>query len=64
MIVINLNSEQGDSLYLIDKAKNLIKELKIEQLEQVILKDMCSGDYHNLIKMFRHYFKEYIKIIE
>jgi hypothetical protein len=53
-ITIDLTGPQGNAFYLLGTAKNLAKQLGLNEVE--IMEEMKSGDYENLIKVFDHYF--------
>ena len=53
-ITIDLTGPQGNAYYLLGTAKNLAKQLDLNGL--VIMEDMKSGDYENLVKVFDNHF--------
>jgi hypothetical protein len=53
-ITIDLTGPQGNAYYLLGTAKNLAKQLDLNGL--VIMEDMQSGDYENLVKVFDNHF--------
>ena len=53
-ITIDLTGPQGNAFYLLGTAKNLAKQLDLNGL--VIMEDMQSGDYENLLEVFDKHF--------
>ena len=53
-ITIDLTGPQGNAFYLLGTAKNLAKQLDLNGL--VIMEDMQSGDYENLVEVFDKHF--------
>jgi len=53
-ITIDLTGPQGNAYYLLGTAKNLAKQLDLNGL--VIMEDMRSGDYENLLEVFDNHF--------
>ena len=53
-ITIDLTGPQGNAYYLLGTAKNLAKQLDLNGL--VIMEDMQSGDYENLVEVFDKHF--------
>jgi hypothetical protein len=53
-ITIDLTGPQGNAFYLLGTAKNLAKQLDLNGL--VIMEDMQSGDYENLLEVFDNHF--------
>jgi len=49
-IEVDLTGPQGNAFYLIGLAQNLSKQLGFNSKE--IVKEMMSGDYENLIRVF------------
>jgi hypothetical protein len=49
-IEIDLTGPQGNAFYILGVAKNLCKQVGIDS--KPFLKEMMSGDYENLIKVF------------
>ena len=56
--VIDLTGPQGNAHYLMGYAKGLSKQLGLNS--DSILKDMRSGDYENLIKVFDKHFGSFV----
>ena len=57
---IDLTGPQGNAYYLIWYTKDLCKQLGKDP--EPILKEMKSGDYENLIKVFDKEFGEFITL--
>ena len=53
-ITIDLTGPQGNAYYLLGTAKNLAKQLDLNGL--VIMEQMQSGDYENLLEVFDNHF--------
>lgn len=53
-IVIDLTGPQGNAFYLLGTAKNLAKQLGLNEVE--IMEEMKSGDYDHLVQTFDNYF--------
>jgi hypothetical protein len=53
-ITIDLTGPQGNAYYLLGTAKNLAKQLDLNGL--VIMDDMQSGVYENLVEVFDKHF--------
>ena len=51
---IDLNSPQGNAFFLIGTASKWAKQMGLD--EKVVLEEMQSGDYENLIQVFDKYF--------
>jgi len=52
-LVIDLTGPQGNAFFLLGVAKDFCKQLDMtEKNTQVILDEMTSGDYENLIQVF------------
>ncbi len=49
-ITIDLTGPQGNAFYLLGTAKNLAKQLGLNEVE--IMEEMKSGDYENLVQVF------------
>ena len=58
--VIDLTGSDGNAFFLLGTAKNLCKQLEIE--DDIILDDMKSGDYEHLINTFDNYFGDLIDL--
>ena len=53
-IVIDLTGPDGNAFALMGRAETFAKQLKIDSEE--IIREMMSGDYENLIKVFDKHF--------
>ena len=53
-ITIDLTGQQGNAFYLLGTAKNLAKQLGLNEVE--IMEEMKSGDYDHLVQTFDNYF--------
>ena len=60
-IVIDLTGPEGNAFVLLDYAKRYAKELSYSK-EQVdaLIKEMQSGDYENLVKVFDDHFGSFV----
>ena len=58
--VIDLTGSDGNAFVLLGIAKGLCKQLEIE--DDIILDDMRSGDYEQLIETFDNYFGDLIDL--
>lgn len=54
VIEVDLTGPQGNAFYLLGLASQLSKKMELDT--NVILEEMRSGDYENLIKVFDNYF--------
>ena len=57
--VINLDGPDGNAFALMAYAKRFAKDMAYAS-DEVILNNMKSGDYTNLVKTFDKYFGEYV----
>ena len=57
-IVIDLTGPMGNAFYLLGFADNLAKKMGLDSKE--IQKEMKSGDYENLIKVFDSHFGSFV----
>jgi hypothetical protein len=65
-IVIDLNSSDGNAFVLLATAKNLCRQLHGSEWHEKwddISKDMKSGDYENLIKVFDENFGAFVDLL-
>ena len=53
-ITIDLTGPQGNAFYLLGTAKNIAKQLGLNEVE--IMEEMKSGDYDHLVQTFDNYF--------
>lgn len=51
-IIINLDGPQGNAFFLMGCARNLLSQFMDKGYVENIIKEMQSGDYENLIKVF------------
>tara|TARA_R110002126_G_scaffold241808_1_gene385140 strand:+ start:957 stop:1175 length:219 start_codon:yes stop_codon:yes gene_type:complete len=58
--VIDLTGSDGNAFVLLGIAKGLCKQLEIE--DDIILDDMKSGDYEQLIETFDNYFGDLVDL--
>ena len=58
--VIDLTGPDGNAFVLLGIAKGLCKQLEIE--DDIILDDMKSGDYEQLIETFDNYFGDLVDL--
>lgn len=58
LIEIDLTGPEGNAYYLLGTANNLAKKLGLSS--EVILTEMKSGDYENLINVFDKYFGSFV----
>ena len=58
--VVDLTGPQGNSFYLLGLASKLCKQLEIE--DDIILDDMRSADYEQLIDTFDNYFGDLVDL--
>lgn len=59
-IEIDLTGPEGNAFYLLGTANNLAKKLGLSS--EVILTEMKSGDYENLINVFDKYFGSFVTL--
>ena len=57
-IVIDLTGPQGNAFFLLATANRLAKQLGLNPF--VILDEMKSGDYENLLSVFDKHFGDYV----
>ena len=60
--IIDLTGPQGNAFYLMKRAFELSKQLGKDS--DSIIKDMKSGDYDNLIKVFDEHFGSFVVLEE
>ena len=61
-IEIDLTGPEGNAFCLFVKAKNLAKQLKLD--DRNIINEMKSSDYKNLIQVFEKYFGNYVTLYQ
>jgi len=59
-ITIDLTGPQGNAFYLLGTAKNLAKQLGLNEVE--IMEEMKSGDYDHLVQTFDNYFGTFVTL--
>lgn len=59
-IDVDLSGPQGNAFYLLGLAKNLSNQLDIDS--KVVLDEMRSSDYENLIQVFDRYFGKFVTL--
>ena len=57
-IVIDLTGPQGNAWNLLGQAQKFARQLKLD--EDLILGEMKSGDYENLVETFDRYFGSFV----
>jgi hypothetical protein len=57
-IVIDLTGPDGNAFVLMGYAKRFAKQLDLDA--DVIIKEMKSGDYENLLQVFDNYFGSFV----
>jgi len=57
-IVIDLTGPDGNAYSLMAYASRFAKQLNLD--EKVIIKEMTSGDYENLLQVFDNYFGSFV----
>jgi hypothetical protein len=57
-IVIDLTGPDGNAFVLMGYAKRFAKQLDLDA--DVIIKEMRSGNYENLLQVFDNYFGEFV----
>ena len=57
-IVIDLTGPDGNAFVLMGYAKNFARQLDLDA--DVIIKEMRSGDYENLLHVFDNYFGSFV----
>lgn len=64
-VEINLNGPDGNAFALIRKAKYLGVKLDLSKDEiDSIVKEMMSGDYDNLVEVFKTNFGQLVKLVK
>ena len=59
-MTIDLTGPQGNAYYILGVAKQLCTQLNMDWLD--IQKQMMSGDYENLVKVFDDEFGDYVTL--
>ncbi len=57
-IVIDLTGPQGNAFALLASARKLARTLDMD--EDVVIKEMSSSDYENLVETFDRYFGSFV----
>ena len=61
--VIDLTGPDGNAFYLLGFACNLMRDLEFTPEEaEGVMNEMRSSDYENLIRVFDHYFGEFVDL--
>ena len=64
-VEINLNGPDGNAFALMRKAKYLGVKLDLSKDEiDSIVKEMMSGDYDNLVEVFKRNFGQLVKLVK
>jgi hypothetical protein len=56
--VIDLTGPQGNAFYLMAQADRYARQLGIDK--EVVINEMKSGNYENLVAVFDRYFGDYV----
>ncbi len=59
---INLNGPEGNAWALLAYGRSVCNQ--IGQPWEPIQKEMMSGDYENLVKVFKKNFREYFRVVK
>ena len=60
-IVIDLTGPEGNAFYLIGLAKNLARQLNYNKTDiDILMLDLKSGSYEDLIQVFDEHFGNYV----
>ena len=64
-VEVNLNGPDGNAFALMRKAKYLGVKLDLSKDEiDSIIKEMMSGDYDNLVEVFKRNFGQLVKLVK
>ena len=64
-VEINLNGTDGNAFALMGKAKYLGNKLDLSKDEiNTIVKEMMSGDYDNLLEVFKTNFGQLVRLVK
>ena len=64
-VEVNLNGPDGNAFALMRKAKYLGVKLDLSKDEiDSIVKEMMSGDYDNLVEVFKRNFGQLVKLVK
>lgn len=63
LVKIDLKSAKGNAFYLISLAQKKAGELGYSREKtQVMVNEMTSGDYENLLEVFEQHFQDYYEL--
>jgi hypothetical protein len=57
---IDLNGPEGNAFVLLGKAKGFARDLGLDG--DLIVQEMRLGDYEDLLKVFDHYFGDFVDL--
>jgi hypothetical protein len=60
MVNIDLSGPDGNAFALMGYAKKFSRQLKLN--DNVIIQEMMSGDYENLLEVFQKHFGDYVTL--
>ena len=60
MVNIDLSGPDGNAFVLMGYAKKFSRQLKLN--DNVIIQEMMTGDYENLLKVFQKHFGDYVTL--
>ena len=60
MVNIDLSGTDGNAFALMGYAKKFSRQLKLN--DNVIIQEMMSGDYENLLEVFQKHFGDYVTL--
>ena len=58
MPVIDLTGPEGNAFFLMGQADRYARQLGLDK--EVVINEMKSGDYENLVQVFDRYFGDYV----
>ena len=58
MPVIDLTGPEGNAFFLMGQANRYARQLGLDK--EVVINEMKSGDYENLVAVFDRYFGDYV----
>ena len=62
-MIIDLDGSQGNAFVLLGTAKRILQNSHMEKkYTEMVLDEMKSGDYINLLKTFENYFGSYVTL--
>ena len=62
MRTINISGPDGNAFALMGYAQTFAKQLGIDS--KPIIEEMMSGDYHNLLDVFKNNFSDVVELVE